>query len=530
MDYSLVYRISAKVRDAVEGFARVQKSFGNVGEKMGIMSRRMEKTLTLQKLGWIGFAYVVSKSIYNILLKSKVLQSFLSAWGTMFGALLDIILTPLIPAFMYLTDKLMKVFNWFEKLPGSVKTVIGAFSLIAAIIAIVVPIILTLMPAFKMIAGVLGFGAIKGAIAGAIGAIGTFLTAIGPVGWAILALILAITIFATAWKTNWGDIQGKTQKVIDWFKKYDWVLLFIPIYGALLFVQKKIYENWDKIQSTTKQIWDKITNALQKTWGAIVILATNVWKTIKLVISATLLIIRGVLTGDTELLKKIWSKFGDRIREIWSNVWNKAIQIFTDTSGKLINKVITTKDKIILYFSELPTKLTEFFRNAPQKIADFFKVLPQKIVSAIGDIGQFIWDKLRTSLTWLDDKIFGWARGEIGLSPPLKQIGVFLKNTIENSFLKNAIKIMPKINDTALFTALVNTKEKTRRILNNIQADVGFTKRIPTNAEKIIIDKRTYTITIPIELPIITKEEDKSIEEVANEVATILSSKLKAIM
>lgn len=529
VDYSLVYHLKAKVQNAIEGFKRVQSSFGNVGENMGIMSRKMEKTLTLQKLAWVGFAVLVSKKVLDIMLKSTILQTFIGTWAKLFGALLDVILAPLIPVFMWLTNNFMKLFKWFKDLSKPAKTAIAAILGIAGAFATLAGGIMFVLPALKTIAGVLGFAGIKTAAVGAGVAIKGLLAAIGPVGWVILGIGAAVAVLSYAWYKNWGGIQEKTEAVIAWFTAHDWALLFIPILGWQILLVKRMRENWDEIKNITIKSWEKISEILEKSWSLLTTIAEKTWKTINVTIAATFLLIRAALTGDTEFFKKVWSKFGERIKEIWSGVWNKAKEIFASATTRLINRAHITTNQIIAHFRDLPDKIERIFRDAPQKIAESFRNLPQKIIDVIGNIGEFLWNKIKSSLKWLDNKLFAWAKGELGLSPPLKLIGGFLKRTLENSFLQNAIKVLPKINDSFLFKSLSDIEAKTNKYLKNIRAEIGFDAKIPSGGT-VTIDKRSYNISIPVSVTTEMKDDGKSSEEIANDVAVILSEKMRSII
>jgi len=104
--YDLIYRIQAKIGGALQGFGTISNAYGRVRANTQLMSRDMEKTLTLQKLAWIGFAYVVARSLFDIMTKSTIMQSYLQAWGTILGALLDVALAPWIPVLTTVTQKL----------------------------------------------------------------------------------------------------------------------------------------------------------------------------------------------------------------------------------------------------------------------------------------------------------------------------------------------------------------------------------------------------------------------------------------
>ena len=206
VDYSLIYRISAKIESAKKGFERIQGAFGNMTESGKIMGRRMGNLLTLQKLAWIGFAYIVAKSIFDIMRKSTVLQSFLSAWGTILGAIMDTLLAPWADELVWLTEKFTDLYEAMDKLPDWAKKIItGTVATIFAGVALgglwilittkILPALAALGLAFKgVIAHIAGLElailSLEGTAALVVGTIGGLL--LGLLGTWILVKIGAI--------------------------------------------------------------------------------------------------------------------------------------------------------------------------------------------------------------------------------------------------------------------------------------------------------------------------------------------------
>ncbi|RJX15266.1 hypothetical protein CW703_06910 [Candidatus Bathyarchaeota archaeon] len=58
------------------------------------------------------------------------------------------------------------------------------------------------------------------------------LISMGPIGWVLMGLTAAITVFAIAWQNNWGGIREKVQAFCNWFKTiYDTYIR--PVFEAI---------------------------------------------------------------------------------------------------------------------------------------------------------------------------------------------------------------------------------------------------------------------------------------------------------
>jgi hypothetical protein len=147
------------------------------------------------------------------------------------------------------------------------------------------------------------FAAAGGGIAGIVAILG------GPVTLVIAAIALAIGLLAIAWKNNWGDIQGKTQAVIEYIRN------LIP------------------------QAMDFINNFVNGRLGLLSQIF-NTWLTnIKLLVQA----FQAAFNGD-------WRRFGEILRQIWDNSW------------RMIGTILTTA------WANIKTGV----RNGIQEVKDFF--------------------------------------------------------------------------------------------------------------------------------------------------------------
>ncbi|MBI2126667.1 MAG: hypothetical protein HYU02_05060 [Thaumarchaeota archaeon] len=102
--------------------------------------------------------------------------------------------------------------------------------------------------------------------------------AMGPVGIALIAITVAVGLFALAWSQNWGDIQGHTQRALEFLQNgfqwlsgiFQWlsgeVQRFAQFWGSVWqFVSNAVAGAWRFIEP----IVNAIANAIRNVQGAI---------------------------------------------------------------------------------------------------------------------------------------------------------------------------------------------------------------------------------------------------------------------
>lgn len=143
-------------------------------------------------------------------------------------------LTPII-------DTMAKLGDWFNKLPGPVKTFTLVFGALVTIIGIATPIILALAAAVTALEVPL------------LPIIGTVL--------AVTAAIAALIAIGVALYKNWDTVKAKAVELWNKLGPFKGVFLALtgPI-GTLISMGIKLYKNWDTIKEKAEALKEKVAN------------------------------------------------------------------------------------------------------------------------------------------------------------------------------------------------------------------------------------------------------------------------------
>lgn len=143
---------------------------------------------------------------------SRMLQEALHDLAAEFG-------TELLPLAQNFLQEALKMIKFFKSLPEPVKQNIIRFMALAAAIG---PLLMGLSGIIKVgqgIGTVIGLISKVGSLAGIVqSASAAIMTALGPIGWIVLAIVAAIGLLYIAWTNNWGGIQEKTAAAVAWIK------------------------------------------------------------------------------------------------------------------------------------------------------------------------------------------------------------------------------------------------------------------------------------------------------------------------
>ena len=145
--------------------------------------------------------------------------------------------------------------EWFHDLRESLAPLIAKFD---AVIGVSV--------AAKTVLGVVLVGAL-GALAIAAGSAAvSVIAALAPILIPIAAVSAAVILLRKAWESNWGDIRGKTQTVVDWFKANVLPTVAAMFDGIKATAQGFVSfweENQDHIMRVVSGAWDMIAGTFQ---------------------------------------------------------------------------------------------------------------------------------------------------------------------------------------------------------------------------------------------------------------------------
>lgn len=154
---------------------------------------------------------------------------------------LSITLTPLVTM---VTEFIKKITEWATANPETAKTiavVTGVVAGLSAAIAVLTPIVTTMISLGTILAGVIG--------------------AISAPVWIVIGAITALVAIGIALYKNWDTVKEKATKLMDKMSPLQVavVALMGPI-GALVAAGVSLYKNWDTIKEKAAELREKIVN------------------------------------------------------------------------------------------------------------------------------------------------------------------------------------------------------------------------------------------------------------------------------
>ena len=271
------------------------------------------------------------------------------------------------------------VSGWIERFQGLTPHMQKVILIVAGVAAAIGPLL--------MIVGTLisTVGALVGPVTFVIGILS------GPLLLVIGAVIAVIALLALAWKNNWGDIQGKTKKAIDFIRNI--------IQSALKWIQDFWKQHGEQILATARALWDAVIAVVQ--WFV------DYFSLIFEAFSAA-------FSGD-------WETFGAKLREAWDMVWEAVKNIVLaawDFLKDIVPKIIAS---IISFFRD--TDWGQVGRNIIQGIANGITAAASLIKNAALSAAKAAWAAIK---------------GFFGIDSPsrlMMQVGTNLMNGLAKGIL-----------------------------------------------------------------------------------------------
>ncbi len=237
------------------------------------------------------------------------------------------------------------------------------------------------------------------AVLGAIGSLSLFAVAaklvmaaglviVGVLGFIASPLglvMLAVGALALIWVKNWGDIQGKVEKVWEVLKPildeigkwckivWDWTLNLLG--KAWDWLEK----TWPKIEEGAVKFWEWLKGLANITWDWIVKISGTVWDFLK----DTWPVIKEGAIAFWEWLKNLADKSWDWLVNIAGNIWD----FFKDT--------------------------WPIIKEGTIKFWEWIKNLTDKTISLVVNLGGIIWDWLKDTWPKISDtatKFWDWLK------------------------------------------------------------------------------------------------------------------------
>jgi predicted PurR-regulated permease PerM len=251
----------------------------------------------------------------------RVFQESLTELSASFGEVLLPIITPII-------QKLTKLLQVLENLPGPVKTVIVVVAMIVSVIGPVLVVIGTLM----------------GSIGNIIKYLPTIVTGLQGIGSALTTSVIPA-------------ISAATKAVITFVAANPEIILIIAALALLGIAIYEIVQHWDELSEACASAWDKIkTTVAESPIGKHFIQDIN---EIKAAFEDAGGGIKGVISG-----------IGSAIKNGFETYIQIMFHISDETMKKIEDTIVGTAKKIVDYFKSIPNKIAETWNNCINKIKD----------------------------------------------------------------------------------------------------------------------------------------------------------------
>lgn len=275
-----------------------------------------------------------------------------------------------------------------------------------------------------------------------------------------LTLIIALAgLLGAAWSQNWGDIQGKTQAVIDFIRPYietaltgiqefwalhgetivntvttfltsvqtaiQTILLAIQTWWALhgetviatvstfmTTVQTTINDAITAVSEFVSSILETINGFWEAHGEAITTIATTTWEAIKSWIEASITNIQLIIQAISKAIQGDWFGFGETLRSIWDNTW-EAIKNLVTSAVKNVTTIIqelidTIKSKFTdTDWGELGTNIIDGLINGIVSGVGAVAEAMGNVAGAVAEAWDGFWDS--SSPSKLAEKMAGYV-------------------------------------------------------------------------------------------------------------------------
>lgn len=218
---------------------------------------------------------------------------------------------------------------------------------------------------------------------GAGGKLASALAAIGPVGWAIVAVIAVLAAaFVNLWKNN-EEFRDKTLAVWESVKAK-----FSEAAQKITDAINSLGFEFEGLGEAIKAAWDWLCNMLEPlVSGVIQNLSTILMGLVDVVVGLVQMItgiIKGFKDGD-------WSQFLEGLKSIWNGVWS----VLTSPAKAVFNAIGGYLEKFGTSWEGVWTAIRDFFTGIWDSITSFFS----STWNSISSTASSVWSSIQKTAT-----------------------------------------------------------------------------------------------------------------------------------
>ena len=393
-----------------------------------------------------------------------------SSWNE-FSTALQGIGSKILEAIQPILDMVTDLVSKFEGLDGTSQTIIVWSGIIIGALALITPVIMSLVGFFTLMSGAIGL------VSGALTVLNIGLL---PLIAIIVAVIAVIALIVLAIQ-NWGAIT-------DWLS-----------------------EKWQIFKDWLSQLWDSISTKAGEIWSAITLAISNF-------VTSCITTIQGLWDSAKNYISGIWNSISTTATTIWNNIKTSITDAITNAKNKVSDVVNGIKTKISGVWEDIKSTTSRVWNSVKEAIEKPINRAKEIVRTAIDTIKglfdfNFSWPHMEmphfsisgsmNPLKWLDEgvpsiSVDWYAKGGILTKPtvfgqngnslmvggeagkeavaPLSdlmayvQAAVKAENETQNAAFLEMIKLLREIKDKDT-TIVMNKKIVAKELASDIKKE-----------------------------------------------------------
>lgn len=250
----------------------------------------------------------------------------------------------------------------------------------------------------------------------------------------VLALVAVIAAAAFLIIKHWDKVKAVALAVWGGIKRFldaVWGAIGDEVMAVFGFYRTVITDTWNVVRKVTTTVWNFISGFLGAIWGAIGGVVTGAvgtisnvietaWNVIKRVTSVVWNAVETYLRGVWRFIKGVITGDTDAIKSVISNAWN-TVQNLNERAW----------DAVRDFIRNAWNRIREAVKNGVDRVIKFFRELPGNITSALGDLGDLLYDKGKEVIQGFIDGVKSLAGNAAGavkdtVVGAAKDVGSFL--------------------------------------------------------------------------------------------------------